>query len=253
MKGRKGGGLCPNTGLFKNQKGLKKITRHKDAHPSDYVTFLTQYQDAGINLVKKSKVFGGQTDVTFHCKDGLIKAHQMILCNHSQFLKRMFLQQHSFEFSMIDFEKGIAQMTGRRASDQPLDIILPDFTKDDLKRLFSCFYTGEILIDDEVQSLALKNLWIALRIDSMKLSDLEFIEIESVHRKKKFEQVKSSLNNVRSNSNSNSFQQQPTTRTTITPPLQSHAMSEPQKITLTRQGTLTQSNQQPHTVLYLIT
>ena len=127
------------------------------------------------------------------------------------------------------------------------------FTKDDLKRLFSCFYTGEILIDDEVQSLALKNLWIALRIDSMKLSDLEFIEIESVHRKKKIEQVKSSLNIVRSNSNSNSFQQQPTIRTTITPPLQSHAMSEPQKITLTRQGTLTQSNQQPHTVLYLIT
>ena len=151
MRGKKGGGLCPSTGLFKNQKGLKKITRHKDAHPSDYVTFLTQYQDAGINLVKKSKVFGGQTDVTFHCKDGLIKAHQMILCNHSQFLKRMFLEQHSFEFSMIDFEKGIAQMTGRRASDQPLDIILPDFTKDDLKRLFSCFYTGEILIDDEVQ------------------------------------------------------------------------------------------------------
>merc|ERR1712083_1207491 len=97
-------------------------------------------------------------------------------------------QQHSFEFSMIDFEKGIAQMTGRRASDQPLDIILPDFTKDDLKRLFRCFYTGEILIDDEVQSLALKNLWIALRIDSIKLSDLEFIEIESVHRKIKFEQ-----------------------------------------------------------------
>ena len=46
------------------------------------------------------------------------------------------------EFSLIDFEKGVAQMTGRRASDQPIDIILPDFKRDDVKRLLSCFYTG---------------------------------------------------------------------------------------------------------------
>ena len=52
----------------------------------------------------------------------------MILGNHSKkFLKKMFLEQHSFEFSLIDFEKGVAQMTGRRGSDQPIDIILPDF------------------------------------------------------------------------------------------------------------------------------
>ena len=121
-----------------------------------------------LHCTKRNKI--GDKNEIYICKEICIKAHQMILCNHSQFLKRMFLEQHSFEFSMIDFEKGIAQMTGRRASDQPLDIILPDFTKDDLKRLFSCFYTGEILIDDEVQSLALKNLWIALRIDSIKLS-----------------------------------------------------------------------------------
>ena len=62
----------------------------------------------------------------------------------------MDLSQHSFEFSLIDYDKGLAQLTGLRASDQPMEIFLPDFTKDDLKRLFSCFYSGEILIDDEV-------------------------------------------------------------------------------------------------------
>ena len=79
--------------------------------------------------MKKSKVLCGSTDLTFHCKDGSVRAHQMILGNHSKFLKRMFLEQHSFEFSLIDFENGVAQMTGRRASDQPMDIMLPDFTK----------------------------------------------------------------------------------------------------------------------------
>ena len=109
----------------------------------------------------------------------------MILAAHSTFLKRLFLSQHSFEFSLIDYDKGLAQLTGLRASDQPMEIFLPDFTKDDLKRLFSCFYSGEILIDDEVQSLALRNLWKILCIDSIKLSDLEFIEVE-VHKKNKF-------------------------------------------------------------------
>ena len=33
-------------------KGLKKFTRSKKAHPSDYVTFLTNYHDAGPNLVR---------------------------------------------------------------------------------------------------------------------------------------------------------------------------------------------------------
>ena len=89
-----------------------------------------------------SKIPGGQTDVTFYCNDGLIRAHQMIMGNHSKLLKKMFLEQHSMEFSLIDFEKGVAQMTGRRASDQPIDIILPDFKRDDVKRLLSCFYTG---------------------------------------------------------------------------------------------------------------
>ena len=53
---------------------------------------------------------------------------------------------------------------------------------------------GEILIDDEVQSLALRNLWKTLCIDSIKLSDLEFIEVE-VHKQKKViqETTKSSL------------------------------------------------------------
>jgi len=172
----------------------KKLTRSNDDHPSDYVTYLTQFQDAGQNLVKKSKVLCGSTDLTFHCKDGSVRAHQMILGNHSKFLKRMFLEQHSFEFSLIDFENGVAQMTGRRASDQPMDIMLPDFTKDDLKRLLNCFYSGEILIEDEVQSLALRNLWKTLCIDSIKLSDLEFIEVE-VHKKSK---MTSNFNNSNS-------------------------------------------------------
>ena len=44
--------------------------------------------------------------------------------------------------------------------------------------------SGEILIDDEIQSLALRNLWKTLCIDSIKLSDLEFIEVEVPKKKK---------------------------------------------------------------------
>ena len=145
------------------------MVRSKDAHPSDYLLYLSQFQDAAPNLMKSSKSFGGSTDITFHCKDGSVQAHQMILGSHSALLKKMFLEKHSFEFSLIDFEKGVAQMTGRRASDQAMDIILPDFIKADLKRLLSCFYSGEILIDDEVQSLALRNLWKTLCIGKLSL------------------------------------------------------------------------------------
>ena len=52
---------------------------------------------------------------------------------------------------------------------------------------------GEILIDDEVQSLALRNLWKTLCIDSIKLSDLEFIEVEVHIKKKVIQETKSSL------------------------------------------------------------
>ena len=52
---------------------------------------------------------------------------------------------------------------------------------------------GEILIDDEVQSLALRNLWKTLCIDSIKLSDLEFIEVEVHKQKKVIQETKSSL------------------------------------------------------------
>jgi hypothetical protein len=41
---------------MKQAKGLKKFTRSKKAHPSDYVTFLTNYQDGGPNFVGTSKV-----------------------------------------------------------------------------------------------------------------------------------------------------------------------------------------------------
>ena len=74
----------------------------------------------------------------------------MVLASQSQLLRGLFLSQHNFEFSIIDWEKSIAQLTGRRASDQMLEIILPDFEKQDMKRLLDCFYKGEMLIDDEV-------------------------------------------------------------------------------------------------------
>ena len=134
--------------------------------------------------MKKSKVQDGLTDLTIHCRDGSINAHQMILAPHSKFLKRLFLEYHSFEFAIIDWEKSIAQLTGRRTSHQVIEIYLPDFTKEDVKRLLSLCYTGQILIDNEVQSLALKNLWKSLGIDSIKLSDLDFSEVDGKPNKK---------------------------------------------------------------------
>ena len=83
----------------------------------------------------------------------------MILASHSKFLKQMFLEQHNFEFAMVDWKKSIAQLTGRRISSQVIEIHVPDFTREDIKRVLSCFYTGQMLIENEVQSLALKNLW----------------------------------------------------------------------------------------------
>ena len=92
----------------------------------------------------------------------------------------MFLEQHSFEFAMIDFKKSMAQLTGRRVSSQVIEIHLPDFNKEDIKRVLSCFYTGQMLIENEVQSLALKNLWKTLGIDSIQLSDLDFLDLDEI-------------------------------------------------------------------------
>ena len=97
----------------------------------------------------------------------------------------MFLEQHNFEFAMVDWKKSIAQLTGRRISSQVIEIHVPDFTREDIKRVLSCFYTGQMLIENEVQSLALKNLWRTLGIDSIQLSDLDFSEIDEMPVPKK--------------------------------------------------------------------
>ena len=81
---------------------------------------------------------------------------------------------------MIDFKKSMAQLTGRRVSSQVIEIHLPDFNKEDIKRVLSCFYTGQMLIENEVQSLALKNLWKTLGIDSIQLSDLDFLDLDEI-------------------------------------------------------------------------
>jgi hypothetical protein len=103
----------------------------------------------------------------------------MILAGHSTFLRSILLSQHSYEFGLIDWKQAIAQLTGRRASDGMITIFLPDFSKRDIMRLLSCFYTGSVIVDNEVQSSALRDLWKTLRIDSIKLSDLEIDEVNN--------------------------------------------------------------------------
>ena len=44
-----------------SQKGSDDFNcfyRSQDAHPSEYITYLSQFQDAGPNLVKRSKILG---------------------------------------------------------------------------------------------------------------------------------------------------------------------------------------------------
>ena len=115
------------------------------------------------------------TDLTIFCKDGLVNSHQMILGMHSKFLKQLFLSQHQMEFSMVDWEHGVAQLTGRRSSVH-MDVYLPDFSRDDFKRFLYLFYKGEVIIENEVQSSILKDLFKTLQIDSVKLSSLNLTE-----------------------------------------------------------------------------
>lgn len=126
--------------------------------------------------IKKSKRSDGLTDLVFHCKDGSVAAHQLLLAPHSSFLKRLFLAQHSFEFSLIDWDKGLAQLTGRRASDQPIEIILPDYSRTELKRTLDIFYKGIMYIEEIEQSQAFRSLWKTLGIDSVAINQLEFLE-----------------------------------------------------------------------------
>ena len=116
------------------------------------------------------------TDLVIICKDGQVNAHQMILGMHSKLLKQLFLSQHSFEFAIIDWKQGLAQLTGRRSPEHLMTIFLPDFAKNDLKRFLSLVYKGEVIIENEVQSSTLKELFKMLQVDSVKLSDLNLTE-----------------------------------------------------------------------------
>lgn len=100
----------------------------------------------------------------------------MILGMHSKLLKQLFLSQHSFEFAIIDWKQGLAQLTGRRSPEHLMTIFLPDFAKNDLKRFLSLVYKGEVIIENEVQSSTLKELFKMLQVDSVKLSDLNLTE-----------------------------------------------------------------------------
>ena len=59
-----------------------------------------------------------------------------------------------------------------------MTIFLPDFYREDCKRFLSLFYRGEVIIENEVQSSILKELFKTLQIESVKLSDLALSEVE---------------------------------------------------------------------------
>ena len=132
------------------------------------------------------------TDLTFHCLDGSIQAHQIVLASHSRFLKHLFLAQHSFEFSIIDWRRSIAQLTGRRASPM-IELQLPDFSKEEMTRVLTCLYSGQLCIESEEQSATLKTLWKSLRIESFKLSDLDFQETDELENGEHRNKIKLSL------------------------------------------------------------
>ena len=69
-------------------------------------------------------------------------------------------------------------MTSRRSPDHLVTIFLPDFYREDCKRFLSLFYRGEVIIENEVQSSILKELFKTLQIESVKLSDLALSEVE---------------------------------------------------------------------------
>ena len=69
-------------------------------------------------------------------------------------------------------------MTGRRSPDHLVTIFLPDFYREDFKRFLSLFYRGEVIIENEVQSSILKELFKTLQIESVKLSDLALTEVK---------------------------------------------------------------------------
>ena len=73
---------------------------------------------------------------------------------------------------------GLAQLTSRRSPDHLVTIFLPDFYREDCKRFLSLFYRGEVIIENEVQSSILKELFKTLQIESVKLSDLALSEVE---------------------------------------------------------------------------
>ena len=46
-----------------------------------------------------------------------------------------------------------------------------------MERVLTCLYTGQLMLENEEQSLILKDIWHTLQIDSFKLSDLDFQDI----------------------------------------------------------------------------
>ena len=80
-------------------------------------------------------------------------------------------------FFKISFP-GLAQLNGRRSPDHLVTIFLPDFYREDFKRFLSLFYRGEVIIENEVQSSILKELFKTLQIESVKLSDLALTEVK---------------------------------------------------------------------------
>jgi hypothetical protein len=159
----------------KVKKGTEKQPKRNVEEYCKDLGNIIKFQDT-VKKVKNN--FDYTADLSIVCKDGHVLAHQMILGAHSKLLKQFFLSQHALEFAVVDWEAGLAQLNGRRSPDHLVTIFLPDFYREDFKRFHILFYRGEVIIENEVQSSILKELFKTLQIESVKLSDLALTEVK---------------------------------------------------------------------------